>query len=835
MGTMAEVWSANVLVLTVQLSEFRGVAGGVFRDGTYSFISKRLVVEYRHVTKPAMEAVPQTRRTRFGAYEVDLRSGEIYKHGIRLKLQDQPFQVLAILLEHAGEVVTREELHQKLWPADTFVDFDTGLNSAIKKLRDVLSDSADEPRYIETLPRRGYRFIAIVENGPLPASAPIELRVVPVPTLPEPRQPWYQRRLVVAAGIAALLVVVALVAWRVFFARPVLTEADVILVASFVNKTGDPIFDNSLDKALEVKLAESPFLSLFPEANVRETLRMMRHDPNERVTQELGIEICKRQGLKALVVPEIAAVGNTYLITLEAIDARNQKIVARRQEVAETKDKVVAALGKAGSQLRRQLGESLSSLEKFNTPLDLATTSSLDALLAYRAGQNLYRSGKRREAIPFYERAVELDPQFCSAYNMLGSAYHAIDDGQASRENFAKAFELKDRHLTQEENFQTTALYDSSITGNLEKETAVLVLYKEAYPRSVAAYNLLGIAYAQQGRTEEALQNFNWAIAHSPVPSAQHYSNASQALMILGRFDEAKKMLDEWRQKGSLNSFQTAMRYRIAFIEKDTATMDKLARETPADDVSWLRLQMQLAFLRGDSGTLGSLSDTLVKQESRANRTENVSDELARHAARESFLGDYASARKFCRLAEEAGNDSAMGLWTCAKALGQAGDLVQAEALAAKLNDRFPEDTFQQKVLLPIARSIIEVERGNAVKAVAFLTPVTQYPNGAVYYHRAEAYLAAGEYGEAIADFKTVIGHRGWPEWEIFSPLAQLGLARAYAMQGDRDLSRKAYDDFFTTWKDADPDIPILQQAKSEYKKLTATASAAALASTKMQ
>ena len=780
-----------------------------------------------------MEAAPQTRRTRFGPYEVDLRSGELYKHGIRLKLQDQPFQVLAILLEHSGEVVTRDELRQRLWPADTFVDFDTGLNSAIKKLRDVLSDSADEPRYIETLHRRGYRFIAPVENGAQPKSAPIELRVVPVATLREPPQAWYKRRLVVAAGIAALVVVAALVTWRVFFARPVLTEADVILVASFVNKTGDPIFDNSLDKALEVKLAESPFLSLFSEANVRETLRMMRHDPNERVTPELGIEICKRQGLKALVVPEIAAVGNTYLITLEAIDARSQKPMARRQEVADSKDKVVAALGKAGSQLRRQLGESLSSLEKYNAPLDLATTSSLDALLAYRAGQNLYRSGKRRESIPFFERAVELDPQFCSAHNMLGSAYHSIGDGQASRENFAKAFELKDRRLTQEENFQTTALYDSSITGNLEKETAVLVLYKEAYPRSVSAYNLLGIAYAQQGRTEEALQNFNWAIAHSPVPSAQHYSNASQALMILGRFDEAKKMLDEWRQKGSLNPFQMVMRYRIAFIEKDAVTMDKLAREAPADDVSWLHLQMQLAFLRGDSGTLRSLSETLVKQETHGNRKENVSDELARRASLESFLGDYESARKFCRLAEEAGNDSSIGMWTCAKALGLAGDVAQAETLVAKLDERFPEDTFQQKVLLPIARSIIEDDRGDTVKAVAFLTPVTQYPNGAVFYHRAEAYSAAGEYGEAIADFQTVIAHRGWPEWELFSTLSQLGLARAYAKQGDTDLSRRAYDDFFTTWKDADPDIPILRQAKEEYKKLTTTASAAASTSVK--
>lgn len=782
-----------------------------------------------------MEAVPQTRRLRFGPYEVDLRSGEVHKHGIRLKLQDQPFQVLALLLQHSGEVVTRDEFRQKLWPADTFVDFDTGLNSAIKKLRDVLSDSADEPRYIETLPRRGYRFIAPVENGPSPAPAPVELRVVPAPSAREPRQPWYRRGPVVAAGVAALLVIAVLVAWRGFFARPALTQADVILVASFVNKTGDPIFDNSLDKALEVKLAESPFLSLFSEANVRETLRMMRHDPNERVTPELGIEICKRQGLKAVVVPEIAAVGNTYLITLEAIDARTQKPIARRQETAEGKDKVVAALGKAGSQLRRQLGESLSSIEKFNAPLDLATTSSLDALLAYRAGQSLYRSGKRRESIPFFERAVELDPQFCSAYGMLGSAYHSIDDGQASRENFAKAFALKDSHLTQEENFQTTALYESSITGNLEKETTVLLLYKETYPRSVAAYNLLGIAYAEQGRTEEALQNFNWAIAHSPVPSAQFYSNASQALMILGRFEEAKKMLDEWRQKGSLNSFQTAMRYRIAFIEKDAATMDKLAHDTPADDVSWLHLQIQLAFLRGDSGTIRSLNDALVKQQGRSNRPENVADQLARHAALESFLGDYPAARKLCEQAEQAGNDSAIGLWTCSKALGEAGDVTQAEALATKLDQRFPEDTFQQQVLLPIARSIIERERGNAVKAVSLLVPVTQYPNAAVFYHRAQAYAAAGEYGEAIADFKAVLSHRGWPEWEIFSPLAQLGVARAYARQGDRDLSKKAYDDFFTTWKEADANIPILRQAKAEYEKLPSTAAAAAPAPIRKQ
>jgi len=782
-----------------------------------------------------MEATARPRRTRFGAFEVDLRSGEVYKHGIRLKLQDQPFQVLALLLEHSGDVVSREELRQKLWPAHTFVDFDTGLNSAIKKLRDVLSDSAEQPRYIETLPRRGYRFIARVENGDLPTSAPAGVHLAPVLPLPPVSKLWNKRRLVITAGLAAILIVAAIATWRVFFARTVLTQTDVILLASFVNNTGEPIFENSLDKALEVKLAESPFLSLLPDTDVRETMRTMRHDPNQRVTRELGIEICKRQGLKAVVVPEIDAFGSKYLIILEAIDARSQKSIARRQEEAESKDQVIAALGKAGSQLRRKLGENLSSVEKYDAPLDLATTSSLDALQAYRTGNTLYRSGKRREAIPFFERAVELDPQFCSAYDMLGRVFHSTGDDEASRKDFARAFELKDRRLTQEENFQTTALYHSAITGNLEKEAAVLVLYRQAYPRSVFASNLLGIAYAQLGRTEEALQEFYWAIDHSPVPSAQHYSNASGALMILGRFDEAKKILDQWRQKGSLTPIQTATRYRIAFIENDATTMEQLAHETPVDDTSWLHLQMQLAFLRGDHSKLQSLSETLVNQQIQAKRMENVANELAGHAWVDSYLGNYASARKFCRQAGESGSNAALGLVRCAQALGNAGDVTQAEALATKLDRLFPEDTLHQKIALPAIRSIIERKRGNTVKAVDLLAPVTQYPNVVVSYNRAEAYLAAEEHAKAAAEFENLIDHRGWPDWEWFAPLAQLGLARAKALQGDGDESRKAYNDFFTMWKDADPDIPILLQAKAEYKKLTATAPVAASASGKKQ
>ncbi|MGC2765532.1 MAG: winged helix-turn-helix domain-containing protein [Candidatus Acidiferrum sp.] len=776
-----------------------------------------------------MESGVRAHRTRFGAFNVDLRSGEVYKHGIRMKLQGQPFQVLAVLLEHPGDVVTREELRQKLWPADTFVDFDTGLNNAIKKLRDVLGDSADEPRYIETLPRRGYRFIAQVQNGESTGSIGGEQK--PTLVLPSRKDPESvgQRRFTVIALVAALLIVASVVAWRMLATRPALKQTDVILLANFVNRTGDPVFDNSLDKALEVKLTESPFLSLLPETDVRATLGMMRHNPDDRVTRDLGIEICKRQGLKAVVVPEIDAVGSTYLITLDAIDVQSGKSIARSQEDATSKNQVVAALGKAGSQLRLELGESLRSLEKYDIPLDLATTSSLEALQAYRTGQSLMRSGKQNDAIVFFKRAVELDPKFCSAYAALGTAYFSISNDQAAWKSFTEAYELKDGRLTQEENFQTTALYHAYVTGNLEKGQAVLVLYQQAYPRSVFAANRLGINYMTLGRGDEGLQEFMWAIKHSTVPSAQYYSNASQALMSLGRFEEAKNLLNEWQQKGSLNTYERGALYRIAFFEKDTATMETLAGQFPTDDVHWRTLQMHFAFLRGDLSKFRSLSDALISQQRNAGQMENVAGQLAMRGQLESFLGKDDVSTNMCRHAAELGQDTIDELWRCGEVFADAGKVAQAEALAVKLNRIGPEDTIGQNVYLPLIRSAIERKRGNVTLAVDLLAQSKLHDFTLdQYYQRAQAYLAAGDPRKAVAELETLLDHRGWWTWAVYAPLAQLGLARAYAAQGDREKSRKTYEVFFTTWKDADPNIPIFRQAKAEYKKLTATASAAA-------
>src|SRR5260370_23383305 len=296
------------------------------------------------------------------------------------------------------------------------------------------------------------------------------------------------------------------------------------------------------------------------------------------------------------------------------------------------------------------------------------------------------------------------------------------------------------------------------------------------------------------------------------APAAPDQSNASEALMILGRFGEAKKILDQWWQKGSLNSFQMEKRYRIAFFENDAATMGRLAREAPADDMRWLGLQQQLAFFRGDFIKLRSLSETLVNQQRRAKRMENAANELAWHAQLESYLGNYALARKLCRQAGEASKDSNLGLGHCSNALAEAGDVTQAEALAAKLDRLHPENTLNQNIWLPVIRSIIERQRGNAVKAVDLLAPVTQYEQGelGVPYPRAQSYLAAGEHTKAAAEFEKLIGHRVWVGWGVFAPLAQHRLARAPAMRGCRTNSRTAYDAFFTTWYDADPDFPIL-------------------------
>src|SRR6266705_1311737 len=372
---------------------------------------------------------------RFGVFEVDVRAGELRKQGVRIKLQEQPFHVLTVLLQRPGEVVTREELRSENWSADTFVDFDNSLNTAINKLREALGDSADNPRFIETLPRRGYRFLApVTGNHGTPKGA-----ATSVGTTAASRR----RKLVVAvAGIALAVGICGTLLWRMRH-HPRLTEKDTIVLGDFANSTGDPVFDGTLREGLSVELEQSPFLSLVSDQGIAQTLRMMGQPVNARLTPEITREVCQRSNSTAALDGSIALIGTRYNLILKAVNCANEDVMASAEAQANDKSHVLDALGKIASEMRRKLGESLSTLQRYNTPLEQATTPSLEALQAYSLGYKTFGEGDAASALPFFQRATQLDPNFAMAYWAMGLSYANIGETALAVGSARKAFELR--------------------------------------------------------------------------------------------------------------------------------------------------------------------------------------------------------------------------------------------------------------------------------------------------------------------------------------------------------------------------------------------------------
>src|SRR6266849_3619089 len=361
---------------------------------------------------------------RFGVFEVDVRAGEVRKQGVRIKLQEQPFHVLTVLLQRPGEVVTREELRNQNWPPDTFVDFDNSLNTAINKLREVLGDSADNPRFIETLPRRGYRFLAPVSSDQRKRSRSIAAK-------------W------VGAGATTVVVVVAVAGglfWRSRQPRR-LTDKDTIVLADFTNTTGDSVFDGTLREGLSVQLEQSPFLSLVSEEGIHQTLRMMGQPLNARLAPEISREVCQRTNSTAVLDGSIALIGTRYDLILKAVNCTNGDLLASTEAQASDKSRVLDALNTAASEMRTKLGESLSTVQKYNIPLEQATTPSLEALQAYSLGSKADAAGDIAAGLAFFERATQIDANFAMAY--LGIA--GDSEPGLALENARKAFALRDR------------------------------------------------------------------------------------------------------------------------------------------------------------------------------------------------------------------------------------------------------------------------------------------------------------------------------------------------------------------------------------------------------
>jgi serine/threonine protein kinase/tetratricopeptide (TPR) repeat protein len=629
-----------------------------------------------------------------------------------------------------------------------------------------------------------------------------------------------------AALIALFLIAGLAVAGFFYLSRkkPALTEKDTVLLADFVNTTGEPVFDGTLKQALAVQLGQSPFLNIFPDERVNQTLRFMGKAPNERITKDVAKEICVRQGIKAMIVGSIAGLGSHYIVTIEAINAQADEAIAREQAEAENKEQVLKALGKAASQLRETLGESLSSIKKFDAPIEQATTSSLEALKAFSQGNEQRIAGNQTESIPFYKRAVELDPNFALAYARLAVAYNNQFQTELAAQYSQKAYDLRDR-VSERERFYISEKYTSYVTGDREEAVNVLKAWAQSYPNDYIPHNNLAVNYSLFGQFEDALKESREAVRLSPNNTTAQ-GNYVENFIKLNRFDEARQVLEQTLGQNPDRSVYRFYSSQLAFIRGD---QDTIKRELDW----WSKRPTETDALDYQSGTSAFYGQWQKARDfSRRSIEMMLSQDRKENAGQtEAFISFFEAVLGRCQQAKEgvtrglALSRDRIGLGSAAMALAYCNELGQAQSLADELQKRFPKDTPTVGVLIPMVRATMEMNRGNTAAAIEILRPANRFEFGNVAgiwltYVRGQIYLRQKTGNEAAADFQKILDHRGIEPSSPLYPLAHLGLARASVLSGDTAKARKEYQDFLAVWKDADADLPVLQQAKDEYGKL---------------
>ena len=671
-----------------------------------------------HTQKPLL--------VRFGVFEANLSSAELHKHGLQIRIPGQPFKILAILLERPGEVVTREELRKGLWSSETFVDFEHSLNSAVKKLREALGDSAESPRYIETLPRVGYRFIAPVtvspgtdpEIIPEPDPAPSER-----PPLQAAVQPKQRARILMSAAV--FIAAGAVVAYAVRSVPPPLTDQDSIVLADFENRTGDPAFDGTLKKVLEVEIGQSPYLNVLPDQDVRRTLEAMRRRPDEPVTRPVGLEICQRNASKAMISGMIAGLGNRYVLTLEAVNCATSGVIAGTKEEAESKEKVLRTLDDASAKIRRKLGESLASVRKFGVPIEEATTGSLDALKMFALGDDLRREGKNAESVPFFKQATELDPQFTLAYGRLGAVYANLDENELAKEYVAKAFELRER-TSERERLYLAARYYDNVSGEAGKLIETYDVWKNAYARDWIPVNNLGNEYTKLGQYGKAIEAGREAVKLNPNHSFP-YAVLARAYKRANRYAESKAICENAIAKHLDGYGIHSILYQIAFAEGDAAAMKRqedwgAGKSTESETLVDEALAAATAGRLHDSRELFRRAFATARHSGLSN---NAASAAVTQATVEAAFDNLPEARE--RATAAMAVEGAKVSDDAALVLAAAGDLTRAESLAAELGRQYPLDTLINEVSVPRIRAEAEIRRGNPAHAIDLLRDAAPY------------------------------------------------------------------------------------------------------------
>jgi len=600
-----------------------------------------------------------------------------------------------------------------------------------------------------------------------------------------------------------------------------LTDKDTILLTEFENKTGEAVFDDTLRQGLAVQLQQSPFLDIFPETRTRATLQLMSLSPDERVTRERAREICQRQGLKAFIAGTIVKFERNYSITLEALNGQTADQIALVQVEAEGKDQVLKALSRAASELREQLGEELSSIQKFDAKLEV-TTSSLEALREYALGRSEQDKGQFFKAIEFYKHATEIDPNFAVAWLGLALQYTNTSQPALAAECLSKAFALSNR-VSEDERARITYFYYQIVTGELEKAIEAQEAYVRSYPRAARGLGNLGNLYSITGQFEKAVAATGEAQRLNPN-TAIWPGNLAEALIGLNRFDEARDVCQKAiAQKLDSSSIRERL-YTVAFVSGNA--------QGAQEQVAWAkgrtdeyRAVYWLAQSSAFGGRWRESNEALQRATELANRAETkevVASYTAEQALRAAWLGQFAESLTLAQSALNVERNRNV-LTRTALTFALAGDAARAQALIEELEQKHPKDTLVNQVWLPEIKAAIQLRRNNAQAALELLETTRRYEAAAALSPqtlRSLIYMKLGQGPQAIAEARRILDQRGHGPLSSLWPLAHLTLARASAMQGDTAQARQSYQDFFTLWKDADQDLPILIEAKREFERL---------------
>jgi DNA-binding winged helix-turn-helix (wHTH) protein/tetratricopeptide (TPR) repeat protein len=785
------------------------------------------------------ELVSMSRIFHFGQFEAHVASGKLFRQGREVKLQDQPFRLLIALLELPGLVVSRQELKECLWPQGTLVEFDKSLDVAMAKLRHALRDDSGSPLFIETLPKRGYRFIAPLSTTGNSADTPSEPVLAlrpptpvdavpssPASTLDASVLPKIPSRAPRSLGLFVLAGMLLVIAWYWQSHRSIrLSERAAVLVGEFSNATRDTNFDRSLRTAAIIDFGQSPYLTIVSDERIGEALQTLGRPPDDPLQPAVLRQVCQRERAAAAINGSIEPSDGGYLVSITASRCSDGSLLATSRFQVAAKERVLTDLAQAIVGLRRQFGESKESLRQYDVVAVQATTNSLEALKAYQLGMDLRSHTRNIDAIPAFKTSIRLDPTFAIAYAQLGSCYSNLQETELATEFFQKAFDLRE-HATEPERLYIAGRYFDVVTGEVEKGSSIYKLWTDIYPNDWRGHNGLANDANMLGRFDVAANAAERVIALEP-DHAYGYTNRAVALLGLNRLSEATEVSREAVRRGRDGGIVHSVIFAVALINGDAASLaqERAWADRHPDEVDIPYTEAEMAEAQGRIKESERLYTRLADHARSMGVPGYAAVILAAEAEFDIEMGLPAQALVHARSAAEFGNNEQV-LESLALVHARVADAAAVRALTDQINSRFPLSTYNISVFAPTIRTALAMAGPLSPAQVDdWMRPAIPYEAGrqavlTPIYIRAQAYLKVHANDAAEREFRKLIDHRGADPASPLFPLAYLGLAESLVAQGRAVEAANAYEFVLAFWKGADPDLPVLLQAQREYQLL---------------